>query len=272
MRSHTTLIMTAATAGHSKTFWSAARKRTSRSVASASPVPSTRAIAAVNRRRQRVTEGSIEGVIATRWRPRSPKPPLTCNHHVHCAPGQIRTADTRFRRAVLYPLSYRRSPHPARSGARAYPGAPRARARCRTPQRSPSVSSPAQRRRQNGGGSPPPAPSPLASPPATRPAAPPSTRRYASSRPGTTRYVRPRGVVHSNSPGATWRRRAPPWVLTWWSRRHRGPRLPWAVGPSPRSHSTVWSRSQRSAAAEHPGRAHQRSRDRTCSASAAGGR
>lgn len=23
-----------------------------------------------------------------------------------CAPGQIRTADTRFRRAVLYPLSY----------------------------------------------------------------------------------------------------------------------------------------------------------------------
>src|SRR5659263_500865 len=25
-----------------------------------------------------------------------------------CAPGQIRTADTRFRRAVLYPLSYRR--------------------------------------------------------------------------------------------------------------------------------------------------------------------
>ena len=25
------------------------------------------------------------------------------------APGQIRTADTRFRRAVLYPLSYRRS-------------------------------------------------------------------------------------------------------------------------------------------------------------------
>ena len=26
--------------------------------------------------------------------------------HPICAPGQIRTADTRFRRAVLYPLSY----------------------------------------------------------------------------------------------------------------------------------------------------------------------
>ena len=25
---------------------------------------------------------------------------------IFCAPGQIRTADTRFRRAVLYPLSY----------------------------------------------------------------------------------------------------------------------------------------------------------------------
>lgn len=25
---------------------------------------------------------------------------------LHGAPGQIRTADTRFRRAVLYPLSY----------------------------------------------------------------------------------------------------------------------------------------------------------------------
>ena len=25
---------------------------------------------------------------------------------ISCAPGQIRTADTRFRRAVLYPLSY----------------------------------------------------------------------------------------------------------------------------------------------------------------------
>jgi len=35
---------------------------------------------------------------------RRQKPPLTCGGA--CAPGRIRTCDTGFRRAVLYPLSY----------------------------------------------------------------------------------------------------------------------------------------------------------------------
>ena len=31
---------------------------------------------------------------------------LSCRFEINGAPGPIRTADTRFRRAVLYPLSY----------------------------------------------------------------------------------------------------------------------------------------------------------------------
>ena len=43
--------------------------------------------------------------------------------------------------------------------------------------------------------------------------------------------------------GSGWVSVYPPSVLIWWSRRHAGPRLPWAVRPSSRPNSTVWSRS-----------------------------
>src|SRR5665647_2416028 len=74
------------------------------------------------------------------------------------------------------------------------------------------------------------------------------------------RWRWPVGVVHSKTPGPVWVRWNPPSVLTWWSRLQSGPRLVALVVPSSRWNSTVWSRSQDSAGAGHPGRAQARSR------------
>src|SRR5665647_2495205 len=86
------------------------------------------------------------------------------------------------------------------------------------------------------------------------------------------RWRWPVGVVHSKTPGPVWVRWNPPSVLTWWSRLQSGPRLVALVVPSSRWNSTVWSRSQDSAGAGHPGRAQARSRTWMWVARSAGGR
>ena len=110
-----------------------------------------------------------------------------CPARTRCAPGQIRTADTRFRRAVLYPLSYRRAGR-SRSGPGTRASLPGAPADARTATVRPNRYDPGGAGRVFH---------PLDARP--RPAEPPQARN-SGSRSGGTRAVAP--CSRSHHPGA----------------------------------------------------------------------